>query len=240
MLLKKFIIFPLIATFAILVSDKSYSQIIRETTFDNRAFCEESKGVWRQFGSGCADTCESKFDIYFICNKQIIFSCDCGNNNCFDDNRCIALSDYKTKFDKKKAESDKKIAIAKKEREERIKNDQNIAVYLNKLYHPTQAGVSVEQPTNSANNIGDKTKLIDDTNQNNRSMSPIEIMAEAAKAPEVKAPAGYIMQNNTQNQITNSQPSLTNRATSDLQTNVNNGEKQSDALPVKLPEISIP
>ena len=38
------------------------AQSTRHTSFDDRQLCDENNGVWREFGNGCADNCESKFD----------------------------------------------------------------------------------------------------------------------------------------------------------------------------------
>lgn len=95
---------------------KSWAQITRSTSFDLREICEKSKGVWRQFGNGCVDECESKFDKYKVCSNSASFGCDCGKNRCFADDSCIMLSDYQKIFAIKQEEEKRLLDEAKEKR----------------------------------------------------------------------------------------------------------------------------
>jgi hypothetical protein len=103
------------------------AQVIRPTSFDGRAVCEKSKGVWRQFGNGCADSCDAKFDEFAVCTDAIISSCDCGKGRCWngsDDNllgACVSLSEFQRIFDQQQAEENKQLEKASKERLARYK-----------------------------------------------------------------------------------------------------------------------
>lgn len=116
-------IFLLLLFFAFDVS----AQVIRPTSFDGRAICEKSKGVWRQFGNGCADSCYSKFDEFAVCTDTIISACDCGKGRCWngnDDNTsgsCVSLSEFQKIFDKQQEEEKVQLEKASKERLARYK-----------------------------------------------------------------------------------------------------------------------
>jgi len=119
--------------FSFLILDAS-AQIVRPTTFDNRQICEENKGIWREFGNGCSDSCISKFDKYEVCTHALTYSCDCGQGRCWHDNQCMSIKSYKKIFDKENEEREKFLEAKRKEREERIKKDPNLQYYLQNLY----------------------------------------------------------------------------------------------------------
>ncbi len=93
-----------------------FAQTLRPTTFDDRGICEKTKGVWRQFGNGCADNCEAKFDRFSICTQALVFACDCGKNSCWDGESCVAIKDYKKIFEAKQQEEQKLLDEAKEKR----------------------------------------------------------------------------------------------------------------------------
>lgn len=98
------------------------AQVMRPTSFDGRAECEKSRGVWRQFGNGCADECNSKFDEFTICTEEIISGCDCGKGRCWNGeggssaNSCVSLSEYQKIFDRQQEVEKEILDKAKKER----------------------------------------------------------------------------------------------------------------------------
>jgi hypothetical protein len=96
---------------------ESLAQNYRETSFDDRPFCEKQKGLWRDFGDSCVDGCLAKLDSLTMCARAITAGCDCGENRCWDGNSCVNLSDYKKIYDAKKAEEQIVLDKAKKERE---------------------------------------------------------------------------------------------------------------------------
>jgi hypothetical protein len=87
------------------------------TTFDDRPICEQQKGVWREYGNGCVDECESKFDQFTICTSAITYGCDCGKGRCWNEKSCVPVAVYKKTFDKKFEEEQKLLQEAKKKRQ---------------------------------------------------------------------------------------------------------------------------
>lgn len=120
---KFFVIFLLSAFFSL----DSSAQIARSTSFDNRPACEQSRGVWRQYGNGCVDECNPKFEQFAICTRAVTFGCDCGKNRCWNGETCVTLKDYKKIFDVEKAEEQKILNAAKEKRkEDALENQEEI------------------------------------------------------------------------------------------------------------------
>lgn len=116
----------------LLFSHLASAQTLRPTTFDNRNICEESKGIWRQFGNGCADTCEAKFDKFVMCTQALVYSCECGKNRCWNGEACLALKDYKKTYDIEVEKNQKILDAAKEKRKaEALANEQQIMAKLN-------------------------------------------------------------------------------------------------------------
>lgn len=128
-----------------------FAQATRYTSFDDRPDCEESKGVWRQFGNVCVDQCRPKFDQFVICAQAITFGCDCGDGRCWEGNSCIPLKDYKKTFDAEVAEEKKILDEAKERRKEEAKENEQLI--LNRLANPVLSEVGVPPSTNSVNQI---------------------------------------------------------------------------------------
>lgn len=109
----------------------SHANIIRPTTFDDRPQCEQSKGMWRDFGNSCADKCEYKFQKYPYCSTAIIYSCDCGKNRCLYQDKCIDIIEYKSVYEQNEAEENKLLEEVK---EERLKKSKKFKKeYMNKF-----------------------------------------------------------------------------------------------------------
>lgn len=113
--MKYFVIFFTIFSFFCCVAQ---AQQKRPTTFDKRETCEANKGIWRQFGNGCAGNCEAKFERFKVCTMAITFACDCGSDKCWDSDtqKCVLLENYEVVFDQKKAEEQKKLDEMKQAR----------------------------------------------------------------------------------------------------------------------------
>ena len=47
--------------------------------------CTESGGKWRMFSDTCADNCDQTIS----CEKERVYSCDCGNQACWDGSVCM-------------------------------------------------------------------------------------------------------------------------------------------------------
>lgn len=96
----------------------------RKTSFDAREVCEINKGVWHEFGNGCADDCYSKFDEFAVCSQARTFGCDCGKGKCWNDEKCIAVLEYKKIFDEMRQQEADFMSEAKKKRVAKAKKYQ--------------------------------------------------------------------------------------------------------------------
>ena len=124
-------------TLFLLFSHLATAQTIRPTTFDDRNICEGAKGVWRQFGNGCADNCETKFDKFAMCTNALVFACDCGKNRCWNGETCLALKDYKKIYDIEAAKNQKILDAAKEKRKaDALANEQAIITKLTEPKNP--------------------------------------------------------------------------------------------------------
>ena len=59
--------------------------------------CKSFGGQWKNFGNSCAGTCEAKSAITpqsITCSALLSSSCDCGDNKCWYQNKCIKIEDY--------------------------------------------------------------------------------------------------------------------------------------------------
>lgn len=110
--------------FLMFFSSEVFSQMARETSFDDRPHCEEVKGVWRSFGSGCTDQCESKFNKFKICTQAVTSGCDCGKGRCWDGQTCILMKDYLVVYNEEKAEEQKILNKAKNGRKKMAAENQ--------------------------------------------------------------------------------------------------------------------
>lgn len=71
----------------------------RERLLDDKDVCERYKGVWREFGNGCADNCHDSKTFLGLCAQTIVYACDCGKNKCWDYNRCISNRKFQKMVD---------------------------------------------------------------------------------------------------------------------------------------------
>ncbi len=115
--------FYLIFFLLLFTSSLATAQTVRSTSFDDRQTCEKDKGVWRQFGNGCADSCEAKFDKTSICTQAITYSCECGKNKCWNGEKCSGMQDYKKFFVARNDKEKEKLEIAKKARKEMLEEN---------------------------------------------------------------------------------------------------------------------
>ena len=106
------------------------SAFSRPTTFNDRATCEETKGVWRQFGNSCVDECEAQLDEFAVCTDITNSACECGKSRCWNDEikSCVALSDYKKIFVVRQKEEKKIAEEARKKREEEVDKKQETII----------------------------------------------------------------------------------------------------------------
>ena len=151
--MKKFALSTLFLFSFLIAPSLVNAQFARSTSFDDRPICEESKGIWREFGNGCADNCESKFDKYEVCTTAITYACDCGKGRCWNKNKCIAMSAYKVIFDKEAEENEKLLAKKAQERTDRIKNDPALNNYMHNLYVKKDEAKAAEANGGAANAV---------------------------------------------------------------------------------------
>lgn len=137
----------------LLFSLDALSQFTRSTTFDDRGICEENKGVWREFGNGCVDECNSKFDQFTVCTYAITFGCDCGKGKCWNDKSCVAVTDYKKVFDAEQEKEQQILAEAKKKRQEALKENQ--AALVEDLVSKAETRSAASAVTGGSNNYSD-------------------------------------------------------------------------------------
>lgn len=220
----------------------------RAISFEERPICEQSKGVWREFGDACANNCSDKFDEFRVCSKAVTYSCDCGINRCWHEQKCISNSTYKIIFDKEKEQSDKELAQRKKEREEKAKNDPQMRAYLYNLYpnkNPQNAqnqGAPNQQTQQDQIPSPPPIPIADNLQQPAIPM-PVNqvpvVQAQGQNAQQRTPPPYYLMQ---QQQLKQEQD-LKNQGTSNLTNStaaqVNEQPAQMQP-PLELPKIPMP
>ena len=136
------------------VSFDALAQFSRETTFDNRDLCQsENKGIWREFGDSCVDSCESKFDKLKICDRSLQFSCDCGVARCWSNNNCLLISDYKKIYQRKLAKEQARLEKDKIARQAMAKA--NAEIITQKLVQEAAARAMSPDIGGASNNYGD-------------------------------------------------------------------------------------
>ncbi len=81
-----------------MVINNAFAQNIRQTSFDNRPYCEQSGGIWRKYGNSCSNDCQANLDKYPNCLDKIVYSCDCGPNSCWNGAKCLTIREYKITF----------------------------------------------------------------------------------------------------------------------------------------------
>ncbi len=123
--------FFLCCFFVFFLNKNSFAEIVRITTFGDRTACEKSRGSWRDFGNSCVDKCIYKFDKYAVCSYAITFGCDCGNNRCLFEDKCILTNEYKKIYEQQNLENEKNLNEIRDKRKNIAKKFEND--YLSKL-----------------------------------------------------------------------------------------------------------
>ncbi len=124
----------------------AFAQNARETSFDERPICESQKGVWRQFGNGCAGSCRVKLDPFVMCTQALTNACDCGKARCWDNGACVMIVDFKKKYDEEKQKEQAILDKEKKNRKAAYKNYQDSV--LSKLAKATSSNTNAANPSN--------------------------------------------------------------------------------------------
>lgn len=130
----------------ILFSIITHNSFARNAWVDNKEVCEKSRGSWRLFGNSCADNCDSQVDIT-VCTVNSFYSCGCGEERCWDKNRCVSLKSYKELFEesRKQMKEERKTEeyLNKKEKEERRMRDR-----INRMQNNVLSQFKKETPAN--------------------------------------------------------------------------------------------
>lgn len=186
---KFFLILFLTSSFAF----DALAQIVRSTSFDERPICEESKGVWRQFGNSCVDDCRSKFDQFQICADSSAFGCDCGKGRCWNGEFCVGMRDYKKVFDREQEEDQKILSEAKAKRAAAAKENRN--AIMTKLTSSVDAPASNPSDPKASQPSNNLAQFYKDKDAN---LAPKEVVVkDVQKTPEEVAiempkPAGLL------------------------------------------------
>ncbi len=173
------------------------------TSFDDRKICEENRGNWRKFASGCVDSCEARFDNFALCTKAQTFGCDCSENRCWHEKKCVDADEYKKKYDEKNKKEKEELDALRKERQEKLKTDPAYANYLYNLYpKPVQipAGGVATNNTNPAQNQPAATnpnqqQIVAQPAQN-QMIQPIAPLPTPTEKTQQNIPPAYMQQQN--------------------------------------------
>ncbi len=135
-----------------LIASHAFAEFGRSTSFDDREICNRDKGVWRQFANSDGDTCESKMDRFAISAQALTYACDCGKGRCWDAERCVLMADYKKIYDERQEKERKKMAEARKNRQNEYRDNSNDR--LRKLIDGASKGVAdADGKGGSGNNL---------------------------------------------------------------------------------------
>ena len=119
----------------------------RSVWVDNKNICEQTKGNWRLFNNDCGDGCANQFSLK-ICSFFSTYSCDFGENKCWDGDKClsnkIAQKFWDKIADENKTKRDKELEEWKVKRSEQLA--QNSAQNLTNNQNTNQI------PNNNTNN----------------------------------------------------------------------------------------
>jgi hypothetical protein len=124
-------------------SNPLLAQNIRQTSFDDRPFCEQNAGIWRKYGNDCANDCYQELSRYHNCLNKIVYSCDCGIKRCWDGKKCLKITEYKSIFNKLKHKESQEIMAAKNARTELKANHKGTQnSFFNKVVKQVKDGIN--------------------------------------------------------------------------------------------------
>lgn len=107
----------------------------------NKNLCNQSSGMWRIFNHTCFDDCAKEVDKNTPCYKILEYGCDCGENKCWQNDKCIDTKNIQQKKYKTYKVQQKQITKNKNNNVPEVNEDNN----KNNLF-------------NFFNNISDKVK----------------------------------------------------------------------------------
>jgi hypothetical protein len=241
---KYFFIFAFL--FLLIFSNAAIAQITRSTTFDDRPVCEEAKGVWRQFGNGCDDQCEAKFDEFIICTEESNYACDCGKGRCWNGEACVSLESYKKIYETKKAKEQKILDQAKDKRQAEAKESQQ-AILAKLTKKDNNAAASKPAPAAAAAPAQPQpvvTKTPATASANNDTIPPLSPQQEAAlknqapsKTGSATVPPLFLQQEQAKQAAASSQNPAPNQAAN---TQPAPTPSPANSIPPGLPVVPLP
>jgi len=235
----------LITVIILFYSKSAFALLARPTSFDDRGSCEESKGVWRQFGNGCAGSCEAKLDQFAVCTQALVYACDCGSKRCWDGKSCVVLAEYEKIYKAKMVEEQKVLDEAKKKRQAMFKSyREQILVKLKNQSNPADpnapqgsSGVQSDSSQIDFSKPRESSIVINDpgvqtgNGSNNLGVAGIQPPVEE---PQAEIPPLYLQkQAKKQQEIDNSKNSSNNPSSDAVFT-------PAVEVPPGLPEIKVP
>ena len=147
----------------------SHKLLAEEDLFTTREICESQKGVWREFGSECADICSLDKGYKRLCSRLTTYSCDCLKDKCWDDYRCIDNKQYQAEA---AIEEEKKIKELKKKDPEIL--FENVLTYYKAEHNANNQEAPGPDKNRSNNNDSYLDNIFGDKNQNDQGNSATE------------------------------------------------------------------
>ncbi len=130
--------------------------------------CQDTNANYREFGNNCHDRCLPQFDQSQACFKAVTFGCDCGENNCLFEGKCISKKEFSAIFKEIIAQRDQDIIEYKKELVKKMNDDPDYGNYIRNMYKKSSAQQSEEPSiaqTGSKNFIANAQRFVDQEKQ---------------------------------------------------------------------------
>lgn len=102
---------------------------------DQKAICNQENGVWRIFNNSCYDNCEKEIDKNTPCYKILKYNCDCGQDRCWKDNKCVNKDSVKKRIYSTFEERKVKTIVKTEKEEEKTENTLSNRIIKKKDQH---------------------------------------------------------------------------------------------------------
>ena len=181
-----------------LIASPAFAEFGRSTSFDDREICDRDKGVWREFGNSAADNCEAKMDKFAIAAQALTYACDCGKGRCWNGDRCVLMSDYKKQYDELQEKQSKKIAEARKNRENEYKENSNKRL-RELIRKSTGGGQDGSGGATTSNNLAQFADKIPQDDQPNKTSLTDNLINQDVMNNNVMKDVGNSVNQNAQN-----------------------------------------
>jgi hypothetical protein len=244
--IRKFTIFSFfcaIFLMNILISYKSHAFIARSTTFDDREICEESRGIWREFGNSCGDKCLSKFDKFAMCSWKINHACDCGKARCWDGKTCVKMLEYEEFYNEKMAKEEEQLKEARQKRQlQLLLNNKKI---MEKILRESNSGNSQQNQNSNNKNLAPQSNLqeIQEKVKSQSKLNDKNIIGETNENKILQNSSGKILIKQKENDGVNKATPLFEKLleNQDSKNKEQDSKRPSPVLgPIGLPEIPLP